>query len=113
MTRTRKDVCTEVIVINTTAIVRTIDGVGRLVIPMEVRRRLGISKTDFFNLCVDGDKLILQRYEQACVFCGGTDRVEDFQGKKICARCIQELRGMTRTSTATPGNQEPKGSTTA
>lgn len=78
---------------------------------MEVRRRFGISETDFFDLCVEGDKLILQRHERTCVFCGSAERVEDFKGKKICARCIKELRGVVRTDpTATPDNMGSKDS---
>ncbi len=74
-------------------IVRKIDDLGRIVLPRELRRTLDINVKDPLGIFVDGEKILLHKYQPACVFCDYTDDVLDFKGKNICAKCREELRG--------------------
>lgn len=74
-----------------TGIVRNIDELGRIVVPKEIRKKLGIANTDPVEIYVEGDKIILTKFHPACHFCGSTENVEDYKGKKICYSCIEEL----------------------
>lgn len=74
-----------------TGIVRKVDELGRVVIPIELRRTLDIAEKDALEIYVDGDKIILRKYEPACIFCGEATDVENFRGKKICRSCLESL----------------------
>ncbi len=74
-----------------TGIVRKVDELGRVVIPIELRRTLDIAEKDALEIYVDGDKIILRKYEPACIFCGEANDVENFRGKKVCRRCMNAL----------------------
>jgi len=74
-----------------TGIVRKVDELGRVVIPIELRRTLGIAEKDALEIYVDGERIILKKYEPACIFCGNADRVSYFKGKIICQDCLNEL----------------------
>lgn len=75
-----------------TGIVRTVDSVGRFVIPMELRRTMGIiDSQDALEVFVDGDKIILRKYSPSCIFCKSLDDVVEHCGQKICKECVQKL----------------------
>lgn len=74
-----------------TGIVRKVDELGRVVIPKELRRTMGIGMKDSLEIFVDGDKIILRKYEPACVFCGSDDGVKVLKGKNVCKNCVQEM----------------------
>ena len=76
-----------------TGIVRKVDELGRVVIPIELRRTLNINEKDALEIYVDNDRIILRKYEPtcACVFCGNADEVVLFRGKNICNDCIKEI----------------------
>lgn len=74
-----------------TGIVRNIDELGRIVIPKEIRKKLGIENSDPVEIYVEGDKILLMKYHPACHFCGSTEEIADFKGKVICKACISEL----------------------
>lgn len=74
-----------------TGIVRRVDELGRIVLPIELRRTLEISEKDSLEIYVDGDTVILQKYEPSCIFCGNAKDVENFKGKNVCSACIKEL----------------------
>jgi len=74
-------------------IVRSVDDLGRVVIPMELRRSLGIKVKDPISIHVDGDKIILAKPAGSCVICGTLDGgMIEFRGRLICDGCIGELR---------------------
>ncbi len=75
-----------------TGILRPIDELGRIVIPKEIRTKLSINASDPIEIYVEEDKIILKKYESCCLFCGGTDELLTFKGKKLCASCIDELK---------------------
>ncbi len=75
-----------------TGIVRKIDELGRVVIPIELRRTMEIDQNDGLEIFTDGGNIILKKYEPACVFCGNADDVETFKGRNICSKCLKELK---------------------
>lgn len=76
-----------------TGIVRKIDELGRVVLPIELRRNLGIAEKDPVEIFVDDDKIILKKYNPSCVFCSNTKNVTQFKDKIVCESCLAELKG--------------------
>ncbi len=74
-----------------TGIVRKVDELGRVVLPIELRRTLGIDEKDALEIYVDREKIILKKYEPACVFCGNAEDVVNFKGKNICSECTSAM----------------------
>ena len=75
-----------------TGIVRKVDELGRIVLPIEMRRTLDIAERDALEIYVDGDSIILRKYQPACIFCENTKDVISFEGKNICPDCIRKLK---------------------
>ena len=73
-----------------TGIVRKIDDLGRMVIPKELRKTMDIDKKDPMEIFVEGDKIILKKYEPGCIFCGDVDDTVDYKGKVVCKDCLEE-----------------------
>lgn len=74
-----------------TGIVRKVDELGRIVIPIELRRTLGIEIRDPLEIYVDEEAIMLKKYTPACILCGETDDLIEYKGKKICRNCIERL----------------------
>lgn len=74
-----------------TGIVRKVDELGRVVIPIELRRTLAISEKDALEIFVDGERIMLKKYEPACIFCGNADDTRFFKGKIVCSDCVSEM----------------------
>ena len=77
-----------------TGIVRNIDELGRIVVPKELRKKLGISANDPVEISSEGDKIILTKYAPVCHFCGSTENVSEFKEKSICKKCISEIKSI-------------------
>ena len=75
-----------------TGIVRPVDPLGRVVIPVELRRTLNIKTDDSLEVFVDDDYIMLKKYEPACIFCGNAKDVENIHGKNVCRNCLEELK---------------------
>jgi len=74
-----------------TGIVRRVDELGRIVLPIELRRTLDIAVKDALEIYVDEGTVILKKYEPSCIFCGDSVDVISFKGKNICPKCLNEL----------------------
>lgn len=74
-----------------TGIVRKVDELGRVVLPVELRRTLGIGEKDALEIYVDKERIVLKKYEPACIFCGGAENVTNFKNKLVCQDCIREM----------------------
>lgn len=74
-----------------TGIVRKVDELGRVVIPIELRRTLDIEVKDALEIYVDGEHIILKKYQPACIFCEDAKDVEVYKGKNVCRNCLAEL----------------------
>lgn len=78
--------------LKSTGIVRKVDELGRVVIPIELRRTLNIAERDALEIYVDGEQIVLKKYEPACLFCGNAENVVNYKGKNICRLCLDELK---------------------
>ena len=74
-----------------TGIVRKVDVLGRIVLPIELRRTLGIDVRDPLEIFVKDDSIILRKYNPVCVICGERGNLKEYRGKQICQNCIDEL----------------------
>ena len=77
-----------------TGIVRNVDELGRIVLPIELRRTLNIEIKDPLEIYVDGESIMLKKYQPACVFCGSSDGIRQIKGKNVCAKCVEELKSL-------------------
>ena len=73
-------------------IIRPIDELGRIVLPVETRKMMDLNPKDGVEVFIEDDKIILKKYRPSCIFCGEADGVIDFKGKKICRGCIEALK---------------------
>lgn len=77
--------------VKSTGIVRKVDELGRIVIPMELRNKLGISEKDSLEIYVDGTSIILKKYTDGCVFCGSDKKLYTFDDHLICEKCKAKI----------------------
>ena len=75
-----------------TGVVRKVDELGRIVLPVELRRGLNIEEKDSLEIYVEGDRVILRKYAPGCLFCGQANYVIHFGGKNVCKDCIGFLK---------------------
>lgn len=81
----------EVFTTKSTGIVRKVDELGRIVLPIELRRTLGIEEKDRIEIFVDGESIILRKYQPACIFCDNAKDIINYKGKNICPDCIRAM----------------------
>ena len=74
-----------------TGIVRKVDELGRIVLPIEMRRTLDIAERDSLEIYVEGDSIILKKYQPACIFCDNAKDLILYKGKNICPDCIRSM----------------------
>ena len=76
----------------TTGMIRQLDALGRVVLPIELRRTLDINTRDMLEILVEGNSIILRKYEPNCLFCGSSSGLTPYKDKQICKRCLSELK---------------------
>jgi transcriptional pleiotropic regulator of transition state genes len=74
-----------------TGVVRQLDTLGRIVLPIELRRTMDIGVKDMVEIFVEDDRIILKKYNPACIFCGDARDVSPYKGKLVCKSCMAEL----------------------
>lgn len=74
-----------------TGIIRKVDDLGRIVLPIELRRSLDIAVRDELEIYLEGDRIILQKFEPACIFCGSAHGLVSYHGKNVCQACIRSM----------------------
>lgn len=78
-----------------TGIIRPVDKMGRIVIPKEIRAQLNVtSAEDSFEIYMEEDAIILKKHETSCIFCGNGEDCMDYNGRPVCAACIDRLFDM-------------------
>lgn len=77
-----------------TGIVRKVDELGRIVLPIEMRRTLDIAEKDALEIYVEGASVILKKYKPSCIFCDTSKDVSEFKGKNICPKCLKDLKNL-------------------
>ncbi len=78
----------------TTGMIRQLDSLGRVVLPIELRRTLDINTRDMLEIMVDGNSIILRKYEPNCHFCGSSTGLVSYRENMICKRCLSELKSL-------------------
>lgn len=71
-----------------TGIIRRVDELGRIVLPIELRRSLDIEERDEMEIYIENDHIILRKHGQTCVFCSSTQNLIQYKGKFVCNKCI-------------------------
>lgn len=74
-----------------TGIVRRVDELGRIVLPIELRRNLDIAERDELEIYVEDDRIVLQKFEPSCVFCASSYGLVSYRGKNVCRECAQNM----------------------
>ena len=74
-----------------TGIVRKVDELGRIVLPIVLRRTLDIEEKDSLEIYMDGPSIVLRKFQPACIFCDNEKDIVEFRGKNICPRCFKEI----------------------
>ncbi len=74
-----------------TGVVRQLDTLGRVVLPIELRRTMDIGVKDMLEIFVEDDQIILKKYHPSCIFCSDARDVIPYKGKLVCKNCLKEL----------------------
>ena len=74
-----------------TGIIRKVDDLGRIVLPIELRRTLDIEERDELEIYMENDRIILQKYEPSCIFCGSSCGLVSYHGRNVCMECIENM----------------------
>ena len=83
-------------------VVRKIDELGRIVLPSELRRVFGIHEGDQLEISVDGDRVILQKRRDVCVFCSAESPAFEHEDRRVCERCVGRLSELARREVKLP-----------
>lgn len=89
-----------------TGVVRKIDELGRIVLPSEIRKVFGIREGDELDISVEGERVILQKRTDLCLFCGADESLVDYKGRKVCESCAGELGQLGKIELRIP-DEEP------
>ena len=74
-------------------VTRKVDQLGRVVLPVELRRTLGLREGDLVEVALEGSRIVLTKVETRCIFCGTAPSSREFAGKRVCAGCVGRLTG--------------------
>ena len=74
-----------------TGIIRKVDDLGRIVLPIELRRMLDIAERDELEIYMESDRIVLRKYEPSCIFCGSDQNLVVYSSKNVCRNCIDKL----------------------
>jgi len=77
-----------------TGIIRRVDELGRIVLPIELRRTLDISERDMLEISVADSCIILKKYQPSCIFCDSVRDMAIYMGKNVCSKCLRELSSL-------------------
>lgn len=80
--------------LKSTGIIRRMDELGRVVIPMELRNQFKIVEKDLIEIFVDGSSIVLRKYEPNCIFCGSTKDLYEYNDKLICSKCKEKISSL-------------------
>lgn len=81
-----------------TGIVRGVDYAGRVILPQSICSGLGIKRgEDSLEMFLDGNSLVMKKYNPGCIFCGSMDDLSDYSGVKICRICREKISAIDKT----------------
>jgi transcriptional pleiotropic regulator of transition state genes len=79
-----------------TGIIRRVDELGRVVIPIEIRNQFNIVEKDPIEIYVDGSSIILKKFEPNCLFCGSNEDLLSYNDKLICSECAKKIGALEK-----------------
>ena len=74
-----------------TGVVRRIDDLGRIVLPVVLRRTLELETGDSLEIFVEDNTIILKKYQPACIFCGNVRDITAYKDRNICSACAKDI----------------------
>ena len=74
-----------------TGIIRPVDSLGRIVLPISLRREMDINQKDSIEIFIEGDTVILKKYQSSCVFCDSVQDLRDYKGIMVCEKCVKDI----------------------
>ncbi len=77
-----------------TGVIRQVDELGRFVLPIEIRRSLGINVRDSLEIHTEGSRIVLTKHEDCCIFCAATKSLTTHEGKCICGKCLAAIKAL-------------------
>jgi len=77
--------------VKSVGIVRKIDELGRIVLPIELRRTLDLKEKDSVEIIAEGESIVLRKYQPNCIFCENAKNLVEYKGKLVCSRCVASL----------------------
>ena len=80
-----------------TGIIRRVDELGRVVIPIELRNKFGIAEKDPIEIFEDGSNIVLKKFEPNCIFCRSSKKLSEYKDKLVCDKCLEKLSGLKTT----------------
>lgn len=83
--------------IKSTGIIRRVDELGRVVLPIELRNKFGIVEKDPIEIFVDGSAIVLKKYEPNCIFCGSTKKLVPYNDRLVCNKCIDKINKLAES----------------
>lgn len=75
-----------------TGVVRKVDELGRIVLPISIRQTMDINEKDSLEIFTEDNKIILQKYQPSCIFCNNADDIVFFSGKRVCETCLRKIK---------------------
>jgi len=75
-----------------TGIIKKFDELGRIVLPMEIRRVFNIGNKDAVEIFIENDMIFIKKYDEVCIFCGSSENLQTFMDKNICTKCANNLK---------------------
>ena len=77
-----------------TGIVRKVDELGRIVLPKKMLKNLDIQSGDEVEIFSEGERIVISKYTPACIFCDSSEQVFIYNGKRVCAKCLENLKAI-------------------
>ena len=77
-----------------TGITRPVDELGRVVIPKELRKSLGINTKDLLEIHIEGDMIIMKKSEAKCALCASAEGLLPYNDKFVCKTCAESLKNI-------------------
>lgn len=74
------------------SMIRRVDSLGRIVIPMQLRRKLNIEEKDTLEIMYDKSLVFIKKSKPTCIFCGNGNEIVPFKGRHVCLDCVSDAK---------------------
>ncbi len=73
---------------------REIDSLGRIVIPVEIRRALKLDTNTAVDVYIEDGHISIYKHSYSCVLCGNEGDLKQIYGKMVCKDCIRKIKNL-------------------